>query len=133
MHPAIRHLREKGQPWNQGILVGQKRPLKLKEVWAARIHLQLAKNGRNLALFNLALGSKLRSCDPARLWLCDLASYGKVVRRASIVQQKNQRPVQSEIAELPRESVQEHVPASRQSDGDYLFPSRQHIGNHLSN
>ena len=132
MHPAIRHLPAKGQPWNQGILVGQKRPLKLKEVWAIRIHLQLAKNERNLALFNLALDSKLRGCDLVRLRVRDVAAYGKVVRRASIIQQKTQRPVQFEITELTRDSVEAHIGASRLSDGDYLFPSRQYPGDHLS-
>lgn len=48
------------QPWNKGRLVGQKHPLKLKEIWAIRIRLQLAKNTRELALFNVALDSKLR-------------------------------------------------------------------------
>ncbi len=51
------------QPWNKGKLVGQKAPLKLKEIWAIRVRLQLACRRRELALFNLAIDSKLRACD----------------------------------------------------------------------
>jgi hypothetical protein len=50
-------------PWNKGKLLGQKPPLKLKEIWAIRIRLQLARQARELALFNLAIDSKLRGCD----------------------------------------------------------------------
>ena len=50
-------------PWNKGKLVGQKPPLKLREIWAIRIRLQLARRTRDLALFNLAIDSKLRACD----------------------------------------------------------------------
>jgi len=54
---------EKMTPWNKGKLTGQKPPLKLKEIWAIRIRLQISKQIRDLALFNLAIDSKLRSCD----------------------------------------------------------------------
>jgi hypothetical protein len=50
-------------PWNKGKLVGQKLPLKLQEIWAVRIHLEIRGQHRNLALFNLAIDSKLRACD----------------------------------------------------------------------
>jgi len=50
-------------PWNRGRLLGQKQPLKLREVWAMRIRLQIAERLRDLALFNLAIDSKLRGCD----------------------------------------------------------------------
>jgi hypothetical protein len=50
-------------PWNKGKLVGQKAPFKLKEIWAIRVRLQLADRRRELALFNLAIDSKLRACD----------------------------------------------------------------------
>ena len=51
------------EPWNKGKLVGQKAPFKLKEIWAIRIRLQLANCARDLALFDLAIDSKLRACD----------------------------------------------------------------------
>ena len=50
-------------PWNKDKLVGQKAPLKLREIWAIRVRLQLRGNLRDLALFNLAIDSKLRACD----------------------------------------------------------------------
>jgi hypothetical protein len=56
-----------GLPWNKGCLIGQKRPLKPKEVWAIRVRLQLEHHRRDLALFNLAIDSKLRGCDLIRL------------------------------------------------------------------
>ncbi len=61
------HNPRKQIPWNKGKLVGQKPPLKLKEIWAIRIRLQLANRIRDLALFNLVIDSKLRSCDLVKL------------------------------------------------------------------
>ena len=54
-------------PWNKGKLVGQKAPFKLKEIWAIRVRLQISSRGRELALFNLAVDSKLRACDLVQL------------------------------------------------------------------
>ena len=54
-------------PWNKGRLIGQKRPLRPREVWAVRVRLQLEKRKRDFALFNLAIDSKLRGCDLVRL------------------------------------------------------------------
>jgi hypothetical protein len=92
-------------PWNKGKLIGQKSPLKLKEIWAIRIRLQLANRTRELALFNLAIDSKLRGCDLVKLRVCDVAQSNRVSTRAMILQQKTHRPVQFEITEQTRESV----------------------------
>lgn len=62
--PAIRALRP---AWNKGRIVGQKRPLKPKYVWAIRVRLELAENHRDLALFNMAIDSKLRGCDLVKM------------------------------------------------------------------
>ncbi len=59
-------------PWNKGKLIGQKPPLKLKEIWAIRIRLQLDNRARELALFNLAIDSKLRGCDLVRFHVRDV-------------------------------------------------------------
>ena len=59
-------------PWNKGNLLGQKPPLKLKEIWAIRVRLQLAKQARDLALFNLVIDSKLRGCDLVGLRVHDV-------------------------------------------------------------
>src|SRR6478609_5088878 len=86
-------------PWNKGRLVGQKAPLKLKEIWAIRIRLQLAGKVRDLALFNLAIDSKLRGCDLVSLRVCDVAQGVSVLSRAMVMQRKTHRPVQFEITE----------------------------------
>ena len=97
------------QPWNKGKLVGQKAPLRLKEIWAIRIRLQLAARTRELALFNLAVDSKLRSCDLVKLRVRDITHGERVAMRAIVMQQKTQRPVQFEITEQTRESLAEWI------------------------
>ncbi|PCI74752.1 MAG: hypothetical protein COB20_14540 [SAR86 cluster bacterium] len=64
------------QPWNKGKLVGQKAPLKLKDIWAIRIRLQMGCRIRDLALFNLGIDSKLRGCDLVKLRVCDISNGG---------------------------------------------------------
>jgi hypothetical protein len=61
------------QPWNKGKLVGQKTPLRVRDIWAIRVRLQLAERTRDLALFNLAIDSKLRACDLTKLRVRDIA------------------------------------------------------------
>jgi hypothetical protein len=88
-HPEQAH----PHPWNKGKLIGQKPPLKLPELWAIRIRLELANRTRDLALFNLAIDSKLRGCDLVCLHVRDIANGARVLRRALVIQQKTQRPV----------------------------------------
>ena len=88
------------EPWNKGRRYGQKRPLKLREIWAIRIRLQIASRTRELALFNLAIDSKLRACDLLKLRLSDISHGGRIASRAIVMQQKTQRPVQFEITDL---------------------------------
>ena len=83
--------------WNKGRLLGQKPPLKPKEIWSLRIRLQLAEKTRDLALFNLALDSKLRGCDLISLRVRDLYQGNTIASRAIVMQRKTQRPVQFEI------------------------------------
>ena len=92
-------------PWNKGKLVGQKPPLKLKEIWAIRIRLQLDHRARELALFNLAIDSKLRGCDLVGLRVHEVVQGSHVAARAIVMQKKTQRPVQFEITEQTREAV----------------------------
>src|SRR5580765_7505457 len=84
------------QPWNKGLLVGQKRPLEPKHVWSIRVRLEIARSKRDLAIFNLAIDSKLRACDPVMLRVDDICSGANVRRRATIVQKKTGRPDQFE-------------------------------------
>jgi integrase len=92
-------------PWNKGKLLGQKPSLKLKEIWAIRIRLQLDHRARELALFNLAIDSKLRGCDLVGLRVHDVVQGSHVAARAIVMQKKTQRPVQFEITEQTREAV----------------------------
>ena len=120
------------EPWNKGKLVGQKRPLKLKEIWAIRVRLQLTQKTRELALFNLAIDSKLRACDLVGLRVSDIAQAGRVGSRAMVLQQKTQRPVQFEITEQTREALTNWIRAGGLRTTDYLFPSRMKGVDHLS-
>lgn len=111
---------------------GPKPPLKLREIWAIRIRLQLAGDTRGLALFNLALDSKLRGCDLVRLAVRDVAPNGRVLRRTAIVQQKTGQPVSFELTEPTREAVQAWIAHAALQPSGCLFPSRLHDSAHLS-
>ena len=119
-------------PWNKGKLLGQKLPLKLKEIWAIRIRLQLQNNPRNLALFNLGIDSKLRACDLVKLRINDICHGSQVLKRATILQQKTKRPVQFEITPNTRDSIVEWIKHKKLSHNDYIFPSRVNELGHLS-
>jgi hypothetical protein len=93
------------EPWNKGIIVGQKAPLELREVWAIRMRLQLAHRARELALFNLGVDSQLRACDLVQLRVRDICHGDRVANRAIVMQQKTHRPVQFEITEPTREAL----------------------------
>lgn len=123
---------EKTAPWNKDKLIGQKSPLKLKDIWAIRVRLQLAQRKRDLALFNLGIDSKLRACDLVKLRVNDVAHGNQIAPRAMILQQKTQRPVQFEITEQTRAAIAEWIAVAHLVSGDYLFPSRLHNSPHLS-
>lgn len=119
------------EPWNKGKLVGQKAPFKLKEVWAIRVWLQLEHRTRELALFDLGLDSKLRSCDLVKLRVRDICHGDRVAARATVMQQKTSRPVQFEITEQTRTAVADWMKSRNLHSEDYLFPSRVHNCPHL--
>jgi hypothetical protein len=120
------------RPWNKGLLIGQKKPLEPKHVWSIRVRLEIARSRRDLAIFNLAIDSKLRACDLVKLRLNDICSGVKVRHRAPIVQKKTGRPVQFEITEQSRSSVEAWLPMLRATGSRYLFPSRLHASPHIS-
>src|SRR6476661_10153357 len=109
-------------PWNKGKLIGQKPPLKLKEIWAIRIRLQLDHRARELALFNLAIDSKLRGCDLVGLHVHDVVQGSHVAARAIVMQKKTQRPVQFEITEQTRGAVAAWIAAAHLKSDQFLFP-----------
>ena len=120
------------EPWNKGKLIGQKTPLKLKEIWAIRVRLELSHRVRDLALFNLAIDSKLRACDLVKLKVRDISHGDHIAQRAIVMQQKTGRPVQFEITEQTRKSVAEWLELAKLKSDSYLFPSRIHDSPHLS-
>ena len=122
----------KREAWNKGKLVGQKAPLKLKDIWAIRIRLQLGRKIRDLALFNLAIDSKLRACDLVKLRVSDVAHGEQIESRAMVMQQKTGRPVQFEITQLTREAVQAWITYADLKTSDFLFTSRVSDSPHLS-
>lgn len=127
VHTGLTH-----EPWNKSKLVGQKPPLKLKDIWAIRVRLQLSNNIHNLALFNLAIDSKLRACDLVKLRVRDIAHGEQVAPLAIVMQQKNQRPVQFEITEQTRESLVRWIRYEQLRADDFIFSSRIHASLHLS-
>jgi integrase len=118
--------------WNKGRLLGQKRPLRPKDVWAIRIRLQLEGRKRDLAMFNLAIDSKLRGCDLVRLQTIDICLAGRVRDRAVIIQKKTGRPVQFELTDQTRSSVQDWLDHRGKNGASYVFPSRFSHRPHIS-
>ena len=118
--------------WNKGKLVGQKAPLRLRDIWAIRVRLQLGHRDRDLALFNLAIDSKLRACDLVTLRVRDVAHGERIAQRAIVLQQKTQRPVQFEITEQTRNALGAWIVRAALPPQSYLFPSRLHDSPHLS-
>lgn len=127
--PAIRALRP---AWNKGRIVGQKRPLMPKHVWAIRVRLELAENHRDLALFNMAIDCKLRGCDLVRMKVIDVMASGQIKERASVLQSKTQKPVKFEITEGTRVSVEQWVKNPIMVGSEYLWPGRFHERLHIS-
>ena len=128
----LSHQFSRHEPWNKGKLIGQKPPLKLKEIWGIRIRLQLTDSVRELALFNLAIDSKLRACDLVKLRVSDVLHGDHIAERTIIMQQKTLKPVQFELTEQTRHSVQRWIKSRGLVQSSYLFPSRLNRASHLS-
>jgi integrase len=111
-------------PWNKGKLTGAKPPLRPKHVWSIRSKLQVEKRTCDLAMFNLAIDSKLRGCDLVSLMVEDIAPQGLAVDRATVRQKKTGRPVRFEMTEQTREAVDEYLRVACKKPGEVLFPGR---------
>jgi integrase len=118
----------KRRPWNKGKLIGAKPPLRPKHVWSIRTKLQVDRRARDLAMFNLAIDSKLRGCDVVALKVEDVAPSGRAVDRATVRQKKTGRPVRFEMTEQMRQSVDEYIRAANKKPGEFLFPGRRGSG-----
>lgn len=133
MHtPNLPAIRPQRPAWNKGRLVGQKRPLMPKHVWAIRVRLEIAENHRDLALFNTAIDSKLRGCDLVRLRVTDVFAAGQVKERTSILQSKTQKPVKFELTEGTRKSIARWLQDPRMAGQEFLWPGRFHEPLHIS-
>ena len=120
------------RPWNKDRLVGQKPPLKLKEIWSIRIRLQIANKVRELAMFNTAIDSKLRACDLVSLRVDDVCLGGHIRSRTMVMQKKTGHPVQFEITEQTRDALMAWIRLKGLRSGDPLFPSRKSRGKPMS-
>ncbi len=118
-------------PWNKGKVIGQKAPLKPKDIWSIRVRLQLQHRAKELALFNLGFDSKLRGCDLVALRVRDVCHGVQVANRGTVMQQKTHRPVQFEITQTTRESVEAWIREAGLKSEDFLFPSRLHASAHI--
>jgi integrase len=119
-------------PWNSGRLIGPKPPLKPKHIWAIREQLRNAGQLRDLALFNCAIDAKLRGCDLVKLRVSDVAPSGEVRQRATVIQQKTGQPVPFELTELTRQALASWLVVRGVRADDWLFPSRNRPGDHMS-
>jgi integrase len=111
-------------PWNKGKLTGAKPPLRPKHVWSIRSKLQLENRVRDLAMFNLAIDSKLRGCDVVALKVENVAPHGHAVDRATVRQRKTGRPVRFELTEPTREAVDAYLKQTGRRPGEFMFPGR---------
>lgn len=105
-------------PWNQGKIIGQKAPLKLKDIWAIRMRLQLGLQTRELALFDLVLDGKLRASDLLRVRVRDICHGDRIPTRAIVTQQKIAQPLQFEITLPTRDAVTEWIEEAALANDD---------------
>jgi integrase len=112
-------------PWNKGKLTGAKPPLRPKHVWSIRTKLQIEGRIRDLAMFNLAIDSKLRGCDVVTMRVEDVAARGYTADRATLRQKKTGRPVRFELSEQTRQAVDDYLKTANKRCGEFLFTSRR--------
>ena len=119
-------------PWNKSRIIGQKRPFQISHIWGIRIGLEMEGKVRDLALFNMALDSKLRGCDLVKLKVSDVAYGNSVSGRATVLQQKTGSPVQFELTKGTREAVAAWIKMAQLRSADFLFQSRVGSSRHIS-
>src|SRR5436190_23750870 len=114
--------------WNKGKLTGAKPPLRAKHVWSIRTRLQVGGRTRDLAMFNLAIDSKLRGCDVVALKVEDVAPNGYSVDRATVRQKKTGRPVRFELTEQTRQAIDDYLRVAGKKPGEFIFTGRRGQG-----
>jgi integrase len=115
-------------PWNKGKLVGAKPPLRPSHVWSIRTKLQIEAKKRDLALFNLAIDSKLRGCDVVAVRVDDVAPSGYATDRATSRQKKTGRPVRFELTDQTRMALDDYLRQTERKPGQFLFAGRGNKG-----
>jgi integrase len=115
-------------PWNKGKLIGAKPPLRPKHVWSIRTRLMIEGRTRDLAMFNLAIDSKLRGCDVVALKVEDIAPHGYAIDRATVRQRKTGRPVKFELTDQTRQAVDDYLRAAGKKPGEFLFTGSRGMG-----
>ena len=115
----------KRTPWNKGKLIGARPPLRPKHVWSIRTRLLLEGRIRDLALFNLAIDSKLRGCDVVAIRVEDVAPNGYTMDRATVRQKKTGRPVKFELTDQTRQAIDDYLKAAGKKPGEFLFTGRR--------
>ena len=118
----------KPSAWNKGKLIGAKPPLRPKHVWSIRTKLQVEGRTRDLAMFNLAIDSKLRGCDVVALKVEDIAPSGYAIDRATVRQKKTGQPVKFELTEQTRQAVDDYLRAASRKPAEFLFSGRGDAG-----
>jgi integrase len=113
----------KRTPWNKGKLIGAKPPLLARHVWSIRTKLQIERRTRDLAMFNLAIDSKLRGCDVIAIRVEDIAPNGYALARATVRQRKTGRPVRFELTEQTRQAVDDYLKVTGKVAGGFLLTS----------
>ncbi len=106
-------------------MTGAKPPLRPKHVWSIRTKLQIEGRARDLAMFNLAIDSKLRGCDVVAIKVEDIAASGYTADRAMVRQKKTGRPVRFELSEQTRQAIDDYLKAANKRPGEFLFTSRR--------
>src|SRR5262249_37302604 len=118
----------KRTPWNKGKLIGARPPLRPKHVWSIRTRLLLEGRTRDLALFNLAIDSKLRGCNVVAVNVEDVAPNGYTMDRATVRQKKTGRPVKFELTDQTRQAIDDYLKAAGKKPGEFLFTGRRGFG-----
>ena len=119
-------------PWNKGKLIGAKPPLRPSHVWSIRTKLQMQGKTRDLALFNLAIDSKLRGCDVVAVRVDDVAPSGYAMDRATIRQKKTGRPVRFELTDQTRQAIDQYLRLTGRSGEQFLFAGRGNADSRLT-
>lgn len=119
-------------PLEQGQASWPEAPAQVEGHLAITVRLQLSHKVRDLALFNLAIDSKLCACNLVKLRASDVCHGGKIASKAMVMQQETGRPVGFEITQMTRDSILAWIKHTDLDPSDYIFPGRVYESPHRS-